>query len=245
MLNPAGFNFEKLYLVLPFLLKSHTVSDIFPSLSQTHSDSDWIPFSLSLQLVKCAAAHQSPLPQITALSQLFVVGPSPVADTDCKGICHSSALLSHPTLLVLGCSAFCGPQICPLGQGTLDMDTLWHSLLSTHRSETDPLVQAFSLLGCSITMKEPECAFFSLWSSPAVNSYSSDFCAICNCILSQPESSVSSISLVSSRQTFHVTHSPWNTFYQHLLCIGISSLTLCDSFRPSVKSADDFLTTVF
>lgn len=133
------------------------------------------------------------------------------------------------------------PTGISLGMGTPDMDTL--CLLSTHGSDTDPLVHAFPLPGCSYHTKGATMRFFPC-APLALNSYSSDFCAICNCVFSQPAVCASSISLMNSSQPFHVTRSPWNTFYQNPLWAGNSPLTLCDPFRP-INSADDFLATVF
>lgn len=243
VLTPAGFSFEKLYLVLPLSLrlKSPTVSGILPFPSQTHSDSDWIPSSLSLQLVKYPAPISLPFPKalLSHSSLQLVPAQWQALTTGASAMALSSSPMPH---------SWCwGAQhpVAPI-YVSLTWMPFGTSLLSTHRSHANSLVWAFSLFGCSYHNKEARVCFFPLWPSLAVNSCSSDFCAICNCVLSQPESSpVSSIALVNSRQAFHVTHSPWNTFYQNLLQIGISSLTFCDSSRPSVKSADGFLTTLF
>lgn len=131
-----------------------------------------------------------------------------------------------------------------LGMGTPDMDTLQYKPPEHPQKWYGPLGPGFPATWLLLSHQRSHNVLFSPWPPLAGNFYSSAFCAICNCVFSQPAVCVSSITLVNSSQPFYVTHSPWKTFYQNPLWPGNSPLTLCDPFRP-VNSADDFLTTVF
>lgn len=140
--------------------------------------------------------------------KLFADSPSPGADTDGRGSCCGCAPCPILHSWNRGAQHPVDTWASPWAQAPLVWTPFSPSLLSTHRSDTDPLVQAFPLLGCSYRTKGAKMCFFPLWPPLVINSYSSHFCATFSCTSSHPAVWVCFILLVNSSQSFYVTCSP-------------------------------------